>query len=181
MNGRSGKNNVEIKSGQQVCVVFFLFFISLALHFAMTEEAKEESEISLWGRWMRKRRGCMGHSVSHVGIFLKDKSKTPPASLPCSHLKYLPSCKISALFPHRWDQSQSSGDTEIWVNNFFFKFVRIWRQFYVAGLVIEVYYAEGSFYFSCELLRNVRFLIHFILLPGKYERWLTCLYWDLML
>ena len=26
MNGRSGKNNVEIKSGQQVCVVFFFFF-----------------------------------------------------------------------------------------------------------------------------------------------------------
>ncbi len=45
MNGRSGKNNVEIKSGQQVCVVFF--FISLALHFAMTEEEKGEREMSL--------------------------------------------------------------------------------------------------------------------------------------
>lgn len=26
MNGRSGKNNIEIKSRQQVCVVFFFFF-----------------------------------------------------------------------------------------------------------------------------------------------------------
>ena len=25
MNGRSAENNVEIKSGQQVCVVFFFF------------------------------------------------------------------------------------------------------------------------------------------------------------
>lgn len=38
MNGRSGENNVEIKSRQQVCI---FFFISLSLYFAMTEEKKE--------------------------------------------------------------------------------------------------------------------------------------------
>lgn len=70
MNGRSGKNNVEIKSGQQVCVVFF---ISLALHFAMTGGKGRNRDEFL--RQMNERRGG---GVSRVSIFLKDKSKTLP-------------------------------------------------------------------------------------------------------
>lgn len=83
MNGRSGTNNVEIKSGQQVCRVFFFFFffISPAVHFALTEEEKAERERSLRGWWLRDdegrdKKGWRG--VSHVSIFLKDKSKKLP-------------------------------------------------------------------------------------------------------
>lgn len=82
MNGRSGKNNVEIKSRQQVCVVFFfplsLFFISPGLRFAMTEEPKEEREISL----NEGEEGLHGaRALSQVSICRKDKSQTPPPRL----------------------------------------------------------------------------------------------------
>lgn len=89
MNGRSGKNNVEIKSRQQVCVFLFflflfpslsLFFISLGVHFAMTEEELwEEREISL----NEGAEGLHGpRALSQVSIWIKDKSKTPPLTSP---------------------------------------------------------------------------------------------------
>lgn len=60
MNGRSGKNNVEIKPGQQVCVVFFSsFFILLALQFAVTEEAVKRAK-SLRCRWMSEEKAREG-------------------------------------------------------------------------------------------------------------------------
>jgi len=92
MNGRSSENNVAIKSGQQVCVVFlfmlfsysFLFFISLDVHFAMTEKEKgcKGDDLvrpvnEMW-RGLGGVGGMRGHGVSHVSIFQKDKSKTLP-------------------------------------------------------------------------------------------------------
>lgn len=97
---------------------------------------------------------------------------TPP---PPSHARiwsiYLPAKYLPFSLTDEISHSLRETQRSEWTTSFF-KFVRIGRLFYVAGLVLEVYYAERSFSFSCELLQNFRFLIHFILFPGKYERWL---------
>lgn len=70
MNGRSSKNNVEIKSRQQVCV-FFSDRWTCILQWQRKERGKE--------RWVCEMTRSDGDgTVYHVRIFLKDKSKTLP-------------------------------------------------------------------------------------------------------
>lgn len=120
MNGRSGGNNVEIKSGQQVCVVFFFLSFSFFSY--------RWSCILQWQKKSEKRRGVCegnldrererrweeeggkggGHDVSHVIIFLKDKSKKLHANI---RSIYLP----AKCLPFSFDDeiSQCSKVTEI--------------------------------------------------------------------
>lgn len=81
MNGRSSENNVEIKSKQQVCVVFFFFHIAGPAFCNDRKKREEETgvcEADEWEREEEERERKGGHSVSHASIFLKDKFKTLP-------------------------------------------------------------------------------------------------------
>lgn len=71
MNGRSGENNVEIKSGQQVCSIFFLFFF---IHLAgpafcsdrgSREKRKEFArQMNEKGGGERRREGMVYHTLA---------------------------------------------------------------------------------------------------------------------
>lgn len=82
MNGKSGENNVEIKSGQQVCVVFFFFFLPHIAGPAFCNDrgrkGRRGDDFSEGDGSERRRNKKGGHGVSHVITFLKDKSKKLP-------------------------------------------------------------------------------------------------------
>lgn len=82
MNGRSGRNNVEIKSGQQVCR-FFPFPSSSYRRpcILQWQRKKRQKGRAVWEAddLERTTGGMKGRcGVSHVSIFLKDKSKKLP-------------------------------------------------------------------------------------------------------
>lgn len=86
MNGKSGENNVEIKSGQQVCVVFFFFFSSpyrWSCILQWQRKKREKGRRLFWGRWLREEAEQEGRArrVARYHLPKGQIEETPHANI----------------------------------------------------------------------------------------------------